>query len=252
MRLLAEGRTAEVFIWDEGRVLKLDRPEWTGLSHYEAGVLERIAATGVPVPNVFDTVTVDGRSGVVLEHLEGPSLAQALQDRPDRGARQAVDFVEFHCLIHRPVTGLPDQVELLRANIDRTGLTSVTKRELVTMIDDLDDGERVLCHGDLNAENVIITANGPVAIDWLTATVGVPAADFARTLLLLSWPDGMGADPSPFVDTVRRHGAGRRGLDEHQLANWVRIVAAARLDEGFTGAAAERLVALATGRTLNE
>ena len=39
MELLAEGRTAQVFAYGEGRVLKLDRPEWNGLSVFEATVL---------------------------------------------------------------------------------------------------------------------------------------------------------------------------------------------------------------------
>lgn len=39
MELVAVGRTAEVFAYGGGRVVKLDRPEWNGLSHYEAGVV---------------------------------------------------------------------------------------------------------------------------------------------------------------------------------------------------------------------
>lgn len=249
MELLAEGRTAEVFFWDEGQVVKLDRPEWVGLSHYEAGVLEQIAASGVRVPRVFGTVSVDGRTGVVLEYLEGPSLADAVRDDPDVGPQEAVEFVALHLAIHRPVEGFPDQIEMLRANIDRTGLASATKAELSTTLDDLDDGQRVLCHGDFTVENVIVTAHGPVVIDWLTATSGVPAADFARSLVLMGWPDGHGPALGRFLDAVREEGCARRGLDDLELAGWIRIVAAARLDEGFTGAAADRLVALATGQT---
>ena len=39
VELVAVGRTAEVFVYGDGRVVKLDRPEWNGLSHYEAGVV---------------------------------------------------------------------------------------------------------------------------------------------------------------------------------------------------------------------
>ena len=49
MELLAEGRTAEVFAYGAGRVLKLDRPEWNGLSAFEATVLDLLADAGLPV-----------------------------------------------------------------------------------------------------------------------------------------------------------------------------------------------------------
>ncbi|HVT41445.1 MAG TPA: hypothetical protein VHD39_00575, partial [Acidimicrobiales bacterium] len=79
MEPLAEGRSAEVFAYGEGRVLKLDRPEWNGLSLFESGVLDTLAAAGLPVARSFGTVTVDGRSGVILERVAGPSLLAVVE-----------------------------------------------------------------------------------------------------------------------------------------------------------------------------
>jgi Ser/Thr protein kinase RdoA (MazF antagonist) len=247
MRFVAAGRTAEVFEWDKGQVVKLDRPEWNGLSHYEAGVLERLAAAGVAVPAVFGTVTVDGRAGAVLAYLEGPSPAALVRSGAVPVEQVAADFADFHQAIHRPIGDLPDLVDLVRANIDRAPLADPVKEELLVLLADVDRGERVLCHGDLNAENVIITADGPVAIDWLTAASGPPAADLARTLVLLGWPSPSDPAMDRFVATVARRGAELRGLDRPELLAWIRVMAAARLDEGFTGAAADRLVTLAVG-----
>ena len=84
MELLAEGRTAEVFAYGEGRVLKLDRPDWNGLSVFEATVLEELADAGIAVARPHGTVTVDGRSGVVLSRVDGPSLLRGAQRRPAR------------------------------------------------------------------------------------------------------------------------------------------------------------------------
>ena len=40
----------------------------------------------------------------------------------------------------------------------------------------------VICHHDLIAENIIITANGPVILDWEYAALGHPALDYMRLL----------------------------------------------------------------------
>jgi thiamine kinase len=42
-----------------------------------------------------------------------------------------------------------------------------------------------LCHGDLTTDNVVLTATGPIVIDWSEAAHGDPAADVARSLLHL-------------------------------------------------------------------
>ena len=89
MELLAEGRTAEVYAYGEGRVLKLDRPEWNGLSTFEATVLGALADAGLPVARQCGTVTVDGRSGVLLDRVDGPPLLQVLAESAARGARRS-------------------------------------------------------------------------------------------------------------------------------------------------------------------
>ncbi|MCP2132683.1 BUD32 family EKC/KEOPS complex subunit [Bradyrhizobium ottawaense] len=39
-------------------------------------MLRAVHAAGVPVPEVFGEVTLDGRLGIVLQHLDGPTLLQ--------------------------------------------------------------------------------------------------------------------------------------------------------------------------------
>ena len=59
--LLAEGRTAEVFTYGEGTVLKLDRPEWNGLAAFECDLLSDLADAGLPVARPHGTVAVEAR-----------------------------------------------------------------------------------------------------------------------------------------------------------------------------------------------
>ena len=102
MELLAEGRTAEVFAYGEGRVLKLDRPEWDGLSSFEATVLVDLAAAGLPVARPHGTVRVDGRHGVVLDRVEGPSLLEVVSAAgPEEVDRLAARFAALAAAVQR-------------------------------------------------------------------------------------------------------------------------------------------------------
>jgi Ser/Thr protein kinase RdoA (MazF antagonist) len=235
MELLAEGRTAEVFADGEGRVLKLDRPEWNGLSVFEESVLTLLAAAGLPVARAHGTRTVDGRSGVVLDRVDGPSLLQVLTDA---GAEEIDDladaFVGLQLRCNATlVAGLPALVPRLRNELE-AGVSDVAQRaDLLATLGALDDGAGGVCHFDFHPSNVLIGPDGWVVIDWLTVASGPSAADLARTLVL-----GGQRSSGPverFLRAVRREGRDRRGVADDALDAWVRIVAAARVTEGFEG-----------------
>ncbi len=100
-----------------------------------------------------------------------------------------------------------------------------------------------LCHGDFHPGNVMLTARGPIIIDWMTAKRGSPMADVARTLLLLA----IGTPPSPleriivnfvrgaFVKRYLEHYFKLRPANRQQLAAWKPIIAAARMNEKIDG-----------------
>jgi aminoglycoside phosphotransferase (APT) family kinase protein len=56
----------------------------------------------------------------------------------------------------------------------------------------LDDGDRFL-HLDLHPMNVMLTANGPVVIDWPNAARGDALSDVAVTFVLLTCPEMPGS-----------------------------------------------------------
>ena len=116
LELLAEGRTAEVFAYGEGRVLKLDRPDWNGLSEFEGTVLADLADAGLPVARPHGTVTVEGRSGLILDRVVGPSLLEVLlASGPEQVERLAERFAALQLQINEmAIAGLPDLVPRLR------------------------------------------------------------------------------------------------------------------------------------------
>jgi hypothetical protein len=245
VELIASGRTAEVFAWDDGRVVKLDRPEWNGLAAMEAAALAVVTAAGVPAPRPYEMVMVGDRHGLVLERIDGPMLWEVIAGARDVEAL-ARTWTEMHTSLNtRVVPGLPDLVLSIGDGIRSSGLAPGVIDELLALLAELDDGQRVLCHFDLHPGNVIAGPDGWVVIDWMTASSGPPDADFARTLLLD--PPNPKSRHERFGAAVRREGVRARGLDDRRLNAWLRVVAAARLAEGFEGEHAEFLTAVASG-----
>ena len=108
-------------------------------------------------------------------------------------------------------------------------------------LEGLPAGDRLL-HGDFHPANLLRGTNGYVVIDWTNGMRGDPAADVARTILLLG--GGKLADGTPVVvrvlaPLVRRSllasylGAYARELplDRDLVDRWLPVWAAARLAE---------------------
>jgi Ser/Thr protein kinase RdoA (MazF antagonist) len=248
VELLAQGRTAEVFAYGEGRVLKLDRPEWTGLSTFEDAMLELLAAAGLPVARSHGAVSEDGRSGVVLDRVDGVSLTEVLAvAEVAEVAGLAERFVELQSRLNSiTVDGLPPLVPRLRHELDSSVDDAEVRAGLLTRLDALDDGTLGVLHYDFHPNNVLVTPDDRwVVIDWLTVAAGPAPADLARSLVLRG---SRTTEPmASFMETVRCLGARQCGLDDETLDDWVRIVAAGRLGEGFNGAEADWLERVASG-----
>jgi hypothetical protein len=80
---LAVGRTAEIYAWGEGRVLKLFRDGWgKDSAAHELAAARAIHAAGVSSPRADEAVEVAGRAGILYEHISGPTLLDVLLARP--------------------------------------------------------------------------------------------------------------------------------------------------------------------------
>ncbi len=248
MELLAEGRTAEVFAYGAGRVLKLDRPDWNGLSTFEAAVLVDLAGGGIA-------------GGPGARHRHG-GRAQRRRSwtgsrvrrcwtwcrprAPSEIDRLAGRFVALQLQCNAvTVGGLPELVPRLRDEIEASVPDAALRAELLSLLAAHDDGGRGVCHFDFHPSNVLIGPDGWVVIDWLTVAAGPSAADLARTLVL--WGQRSTGSLERFLPAVRREGLDRRGLDDDALDAWVRVAAAARVAEGFEGEERAWLLRVAGG-----
>src|SRR5438552_4389764 len=87
LKKVAEGREAEMFEWGEGKVLRLLRPSFNpAILDAEVRALELAHRNGLPVPRPGERASNGGRSGVVLERIDGTDLLTEL-GRVFRSAR---------------------------------------------------------------------------------------------------------------------------------------------------------------------
>jgi Ser/Thr protein kinase RdoA (MazF antagonist) len=184
--LIGVGRTAEVYAWGDHQILKLYRmgmPEdWV---RHEARVARVVSAAGLHAPAIGgsargetalgdiaagDIVEVDGRLGIVYERITGPSMLDTIARRPWTLRSMARQFAAVHATMHncaRPE--LPRQRHgLIHAIHHAPGLDEATRQRALTALDRLPDGESV-CHGDYHPDNIILSPQGAVVIDWMTA-----------------------------------------------------------------------------------
>ena len=118
-----------------------------------------VAGLGYPVPAVYEVTGAD----IVMERIEGPTMVEAMMSgvlAPEAGVRMLAD-------LHTALHSLPARMS-----------TNPTDRVI---------------HLDLHPENVIMSARGPIVIDWNTADDGPPDLDVALTALILA---EVGVDPA--------------------------------------------------------
>ena len=192
-RLIAKGRDADIFEFGDGLVLRKTR-DGRSIEH-EARIMRYAADHGYPVPEVHD-VRADG-SEIVMQRIDGPLMMEPMSKRPWTIPRYASLLADLHDQLHE--IGAPDWL----------GQSS-------------DGGDR-LVHLDLHPLNVLLSAGGPVVIDWSNAARGEALSDVALTYVLLTCPRMPGPRPLQIAAQPARVGLARlfarryqgRGLTEH-------------------------------------
>jgi aminoglycoside phosphotransferase (APT) family kinase protein len=164
-KLIASGRDGDIFEFGPGLVLRKTR-DGRSIAQ-EARTIEFMAAQGYPVPRIED-VRADGTE-IVMERLVGPMMMDAILKAPYSFPRNTRVLADLHDQLHE--IKAPDWMRELDAT-----------------------GDRVL-HLDLHPLNVMMTARGPVVIDWTNAQRGDPLTDVGFTYVLLTCPDM----PAPWI-----------------------------------------------------
>ncbi|MFK7805939.1 MAG: phosphotransferase [Anaerolineae bacterium] len=245
---VAIGRTADIHKWGEGTVVKLYHDwfqfEWI---QGEATRSREVGKLDFPIPKVGEMVKVNGRNGLIFEHLDGQNMLANLKETPERLPDFAKRLAKLHLDLHQvdEQLDLPTQHGKLEHNIRRAApLSAEQKEKLVGLLHQMPKKSQV-CHGDFHPGNIVVTANGEAIVDWNDCSMGNPIADVARSSILFLGGITGNEVPDPAFeklvtechDQYLAHyfafsGVGEAGKDEYK--RWLPIIAGARLAEGIT------------------
>jgi hypothetical protein len=147
-----------------------------GVPEREARIMEHVGRHGFLVPRVEEVRP----NALVLERISGPTMGRDLRHRPWMVSRHVRTLVGLHERLH---------------GIEFEGACVV--------------------HFDLHPDNVLLSPEGAVVIDWTNARSGEPTQDIAMTWLILDTSAGL---PGRLLAWLFRSRVGsdaiRRGLAE--------------------------------------
>lgn len=247
---IGSGRTAEIFRYSEDKVLKLYRaafPRKAIDEEFRIGLY--LNNIGLAIARTYELFELEGATGIVFEYIDGVSMLQNLAKKPWLLFSYSKQMARLQWHIHQTSLdinhGIPSLKESLEGRISRAPLlASEEKSLLVSHLRKLKDGSAI-CHGDFHPDNIIVSKNGLVTVDWITARIGDPIADVARTSLLLTMgtlPEGKTSFEifltkyfrNVFYNRYIRQYKKLSGLSDAVLEDWKLPVAAARLLENVS------------------
>ena len=251
LRLIGQGREAEIFEWRDGRVLKLLRAPGpkTGLA-LEIAALNVARLAGVSVPQAYEEVVIDGRTGLVMERLEGSDLLTIIGQRPWLVFHSGRVTGEIHARINaaRAPASLPAVSDVVNRGLARLALSEPTLAQWVgRILAHLPEGD-ALCHGDFHPGQLMFAGDRYAAFDWSGAKRGDPLFDYARTRVLLSLGEPPPGTPhtltllakigrrvliSSYVRSYERNTA--KPLDRARVRRWEIVNLAVRLVDDVPG-----------------
>ena len=188
----------------------------------------RIEETGLNIPKVLAVTMIDGQWAIVSEYIEGKTLAQLIEENPEKKREYLEQFVDLQILMHSKTCPMLNKLkDKMNRKISETSLDATTRYELHTRLEGMPKHKKV-CHGDFNPSNIIVTDEGvPYILDWSHATQGNASADVARTYLLF-WLAGDSDTAHTYLDLF----CIKSDTAKQYVQKWMPIVAASQSVKG--------------------
>ena len=188
----------------------------------------RIEETGIRIPKIKEVLTIDGKWAIVSEYIKGKTLAQLMQENPEKKNEYLELLVDLQMDVHSHTCPLLTKLkDKMNRKISAADLDATTRYDLHTRLESMPKHNKV-CHGDFNPSNIIISEDGtPYILDWSHVTQGNASADVARTYLLF-WLAGDIDGANAYLDLFCK----KSDTAKQYVQKWMPIVAASQTLKG--------------------
>ncbi len=222
-------RTSKTIYRDGDKCLKVFAEDYSKADVLNEALNQaRVEETGLHIPKILEVCTVDGKWTIVSEFIKGKTLAQLIEENPDKKDEYLSKFVDLQLEVQSKscplLTKLKDK---MNRKISQADLDATTRYDLHTRLEGMPKHSK-LCHGDFRPSNIIITEDGTAYIlDWSHATQGNASADAARTYLCF-WLKGDMEGAEKYLELFCQ----KSGTEKHYVQKWMPIVAASQSVKG--------------------
>ena len=176
----------------------------------------------------MEVTKIDNRWALVSEHIEGTTIAELMEQHPEKTEEYLNWFVDIQIyILSKTVPHLNRIKEKYKNRINKLDITDNAKYELLARLDGMKDHVK-LCHGDFNPSNIVIKSDGTAAIlDWAHVTIGNASADAANTYMMFIM-EGKNELAEKYLEIFSI----KSGINKNLVQRWIPIVAASRKSKG--------------------
>ena len=222
-------RTGKTIYKDEDKAVKVFDSDYSKADILNEALNQaRIEETGLNIPKILGVTMENGKWAIVSEYIKGKTMAQLMEENPDKFDGYLEQFVDIQMSIHEKKAPLLTKLkDKMNRKISQADIDATTRYELHTRLEGMPKHNKV-CHGDFNPSNIIITDDGvPYILDWSHATQGNASADVARTYLLF-WLDGNIEGAKKYMDLFCK----KTDTAKQYVQKWLPIVATSQSVKG--------------------
>jgi len=222
-------RTSKTIYQDQDTVIKVFDEDYSKSDVLNEALNQaRIEETGLNVPELIDVQKIDGKWAIISRYIDGKTLAQLMEENPDKNDEYLERFVNIQLEIQSKTSLLLNKLrDKMSRKINEANISASIKYELQTRLESMPKHTKV-CHGDFNPSNIIVGTDGKdYIIDWAHVTQGNASADAARTYLLF-WLNGDISNAEKYLELFCK----KSNTPKEYVQKWLPIVAASQSVKG--------------------